>query len=424
MNPVNSYRQILRYLLIACLLQLTAACTESAPRGPYLQNPSSTSMVIKWRDASSDLGKVSYGTQPGALLQIAEAKTAGKDREVLLQNLVPETTYYYRVNGADKNEFSFKTPPAEGAVRKTRVWVLGDSGAANDNAIRVRDAFYEFNHGKTTDLMLMLGDNAYKTGSDANYQEALFDVFAPTLPYTPLYSTVGNHDVLEDGGSTYFDIFTLPVDGKTGTVPSGTEAYYSFNYSNIHFACLDSEISNRSATGAMHSWLKADLEANTQDWTVVFFHHPPYSKGSHDSDTPNTAMSDMRQNFTALFEQSGVDLVFTGHSHSYERSYPIEGHRGVSSTFKETMKTDRGDGRKDGDGAYRVPVDHSEHGIIYTVAGSSSKTGSGTLDHPVHYVSMKELGSVVLDFDGDTLDVTFVSPNPDAIDYYTLLRKQ
>jgi hypothetical protein len=61
-------------------------------------------------------------------------------------------------------------------------------------------------------------------------------------------------------------------------------------------------------------------------------------------------------------------------------------------------------------------------GIIYTVAGSSGKTLSAPLNHPVHYLSMSKLGSVVLDFDGDEVNVTFVSPDPGATDYYTLTK--
>jgi hypothetical protein len=63
-----------------------------------------------------------------------------------------------------------------------------------------------------------------------------------------------------------------------------------------------------------------------------------------------------------------------------------------------------------------------DHGIIYTVAGSSGKARSAPLNHPVHYLSMSKLGSVVLDFDGDQLNVTFVSPDPAAIDYYSIVK--
>ncbi|MCP4186082.1 MAG: metallophosphoesterase family protein, partial [Gammaproteobacteria bacterium] len=219
----------------------------------------------------------------------------------MLKNLIPDTRYYYQVNDSTETVFSFRTPPVEGVVRPTRVWVLGDSGTADTNARNVKNAFEEFNGGSATDLLLMLGDNAYDSGADCEYQKAVFDMYPSTIAETPLMPTIGNHDAETDGGSPYRNIFTLPRDGKTGGVPSGTESYYSFNYSNIHFVSLDSETSDRSPTGAMYSWLMADLVANTQDWTVVYFHHPPYSKGSHDSDNAG-AMSDMREHYTALFE--------------------------------------------------------------------------------------------------------------------------
>jgi predicted phosphodiesterase len=406
------------YLLLA-----VAACADSNnERGPYLQSPTPTSIVVKWRNGGNRTGKVSYGTVQGQLFEEVERKTGSFDHEVLIENLLPDTVYYYRVNGANESEFSFRTPPEEGVARPTRVWILGDAGTANANAGRVRDAFYRFNKSSSTDLMIMLGDNAYEKGTDSNYQDAFFNVFAPSLYGTPVFSTIGNHDVARIGDSTYFDIFTLPEDGSAGGVPSGTEAYYSFNYANIHFVSLDSELSNRSPGGAMYSWLMTDLEANTQDWTIVFFHQPPYSKGSRNSDARKTAMSDFRQHFTAVFELYGVDLVFSGHSHSYERSFPIRGHRGRSDTFLPSMKTDSGDGRRDGDGNYLNALHGTEHGIIYTVAGSAGKARAAPLNHPVHFVAMSQLGSVVLDFDDDTLDVTFVSPNPKAIDYYTVVK--
>jgi len=414
----------LRFVLVFCLLIANAACEELTElnRGPYLQNPSSTSIVIKWRDFEEEDGKLRYGTSPGELNELILVNSDSLVHEVLLENLQPDTRYYYRVNAENDREFSFKTPPLEGEAQATRVWILGDSGTGSSNASDVRDAFYGFNNGVASDLMILLGDNAYSDGSQADYQKGFFNMFEQTLPWTPVWSTLGNHDVLSDGGAPYFDIFTFPVDGKTGGLPSGTEAYYSFNYSNIHFVSLDSETSDRSPGGAMYSWLMNDLAANTQDWTVVFFHKPPYSKGAHDSDSKNSTMAELRKNYTGVFESYGVDLVFSGHSHSYERSYPILGHRGKSDTFLESMKTDRGDGRRDGDGEYRKTYNSTSDGIIYTVAGSSGKTKSGLLNHPVHYVSMKELGSVVLDFSGDVVDVTFVSPNPEAIDYYTVVK--
>src|SRR4029450_1136767 len=111
----------------------------------------------------------------------------------------------------------------------------------------------------------------------------------------------------------YYDIFTLPRNAEAGGVASGTEAYYSFDYGNIHFICLDSFDTPRSATGAMAQWLQRDLADTTQDGIIAFWHHPPYSKGSHDSDT-QTPLIEMRQNFLPILEAGGVDLVLSGHS--------------------------------------------------------------------------------------------------------------
>ena len=86
------------------------------------------------------------------------------------------------------------------------------------------------------------------------------------------------------------------------------------------------------------------------------------------------------------------------------------------------MKLDSGDGRKDGDGAYQLASSGENNGVIYTVAGSSGFTKGGKFGHAAHFVSMKELGSVVMDFNGDSVDVRFVSPNPDAIDYYSVTK--
>jgi hypothetical protein len=414
-------KSIISWLLIGLTVSLFA-CSENdtSGRGPYLQNASSTTMVVKWRSNQNALGQVNYGINPNELTEVAFATRESRDQEVLLTTLVADTDYYYKVS-EDDAEYTFRSPPVEGSAMPTRVWILGDSGTANLNASLVKLAFYDFNGGPVTDLMLTLGDNAYDIGTDSNYQQAFFNMYKESLPGTLVWPAIGNHDVT-DGELPYFDIFTLPTDGKTGVVASGTEAYYSFNYANIHFVSLDSELSSLSSTGAMYNWLITDLTANTQDWTVVYFHRPPYSKGSHDSDLTNSRMAKLRENFVPVFEMFGVDLVFSGHSHAYERSYPILGHYGTSDTFLEVMKSDSGDGRLDGDGDYRKAYGDNSYGAIYTVAGSSGKSGGGALNHSAHYISMDELGSVVLDFDGDVVDVTFVSPNPDAVDYYRVTK--
>jgi hypothetical protein len=243
-----------------------------------------------------------------------------------------------------------------------------------------------------------------------------------------LWPTLGNHDgATADSASQsgpYYDIFTLPKSAEAGGLASGTEAYYSFDYGNIHFICLESHETDRSPGGAMLSWLQLDLAETLQEWIIAFWHHPPYSKGSHDSDT-GLQLKQMRENALPILEAAGVDLVLSGHSHSYERSFLLDGHYGTSDTLMESMKIDAGDGRTNSDGAYKAIYNEANpyQGAVYITAGSSGKTTYGTLDHPVMvHASLQRLGSLVLDVNGNRLDARFVRENGNVDDYLTILK--
>ena len=219
----------------------------------------------------------------------------------------------------------------------------------------------------------------------------------------------------------YFDIFTLPRSApKPAGTPSGTEAYYSFDYGNIHFVCLDSYDSSRSPSGDMMTWLENDLMATEQPWIVAFWHHPPYTKGSHDSDSEDQ-LEEMREVALPILESYGVDLVMSGHSHSYERSMYLHGHYGRSSTLESSMIIDDGDGRPDGDGSYQRAQSSSE-GAVYVVAGSSGKTSDADLDHAAMYISLLALGSVVIDVDGPTMDVRFLDDEGAVRDWFSVVK--
>src|SRR5438876_172532 len=132
----------------------------------------------------------------------------------------------------------------------------------------------------------------------------------------------------------------------------------------------------------------------------------------------------MRQNALPILEQGGVDLVLAGHSHSYERSFLIDGHYGTSNTLVPSMILDSGDGRPTGTGAYQKstegPAPHQ--GAVYTVAGSSGHTSSGSLNHPVMFISLSVLGSLVLDVEGNRLDATFLDSGGGIRDTFTILK--
>ncbi len=408
--------------------------TASVTRGAYLQMGTANAMTVRWRTNIATDSRVQFGTIQGTLSQTVDDANLTTEHEVRLTNLIANTKYFYSIGtttqtlaGNDTNHF-FVTSPNAGQAAPYRIWVLGDSGTADANAQAVRNAYLTYTGSTYTNLTLMLGDNAYENGTDAEYQTAVFNMYPSVLRQTPLWSTIGNHDTAQStnppSSLPYFQMFTLPANAEAGGVASGTEKYYSFNYGNIHFICLDSMTSSRATTGAMITWMKNDLAQNIQPWVVAFWHHPPYTKGSHDSDT-EAQLAEMRTNVLPILESWGVDLVLSGHSHSYERSFLIDGHYGTSSTFTSAMKKNAGGGRENIDGAYTksaLSPNLPNEGAIYAVAGSSGKISGGLLNHPAMFVSLNNLGSMVLDVNGDRLDAKFLRENSTIADYFTIIK--
>lgn len=418
-------------LLLAMLV--SPAWGQTITRGPYLQQSTDSSVIVHWRTDIATDSVVRFGTDSAALVQSRTEPAVTTEHTVRLTGLSALTRYFYSVGDsaatiAGDASYHFHTAPVAGNAANTRVWVIGDSGTANADARAVRDAYKAWTSSRPADFMLMLGDNAYTDGTDAQYQSAVFDTYPVILRQTPLWPTLGNHDGHSADSGTqsgpYYEIFDLPTAAEAGGLASGTEAYYAFDYGNIHFVVLDSYDSDRSPGGNMLQWLEGDLALNDKPWLIAFFHHPPYTKGSHDSDTEGRLI-DMRQYALPVLEAWGVDLVMTGHSHSYERSYLLDGHYGDSSTLDTVANVlDLGDGGKSGDGAYQKPdlVAAQHEGAVYAVAGSSGKVTNAALNHPAMFLSLASLGSLVLDISGNNLDVTFLDQNASIKDQFSIVK--
>ena len=434
-------------IALALLAALPAPGATTILRGPYLQSATPTSIVVRWRTDTAEPSYVAYGTERGKMAGVAKAEGVLTEHVVHLGGLKPRTRYYYAIDAEppriDKAKGtttvrgpiqSFTTPPIAGTIQPVRIWVLGDPGTKNDVQRKVRDVYHEYNGGRATDLWLLLGDNAYPDGTDADYQKAIFEMYPQTLATSPVWSTLGNHDgksansITESG--VYYDIFTLPTRGQAGGVASGTEAYYSFDYANVHFVCLDSHDSDRSPDGLMMQWLQADLAATTRDWIIAFFHHPTYTKGTHDSDSDRDSegrMNDMRMVFLPALEAGGVDLVLTGHSHVYERSHLLDGHYGKSETFNASIHVKQpGDGRPEGTGPYFKSRRRTPHaGEISIVAGSAGHASSKPvkLDHPAMLHSFNEAGSAIIDVNGLHLDLVFLNDRGEKRDWFSIVKQ-
>src|ERR1043166_7491113 len=431
-TPIQTGRNFvtLAFLAILALASAEPALAATVTRGPYLQMGTPNSIVVRWRTDAANNGRARYGGAPGSLTSFADNTTVTTEHEVTLPGLTADTLYYYSVGtttatlaGDDASTFFMTFPPA-GTPAPTRIWVLGDPGTQTSTPLAVRDAYYNATGSRHTDLWLLLCDNAYNSGTDTEYQGAIFNIYSAMLRKSVVFSTLGNHDTAQSTAFVdtypYFSIFTFPKNGEIGGLGSATAHYYSFDFGDIHFICLDSMTADRSPGAAMATWLQNDLASTLQDWVVAFWHHPPYSKGSHDSDT-EIELIEMRENMLPILEAGGVDLVLSGHSHSHERSYLIDGHYGLSSTFDSSMKLDGGSGRDPA--PYMKPAGRASHrGAVYTVAGSSGQTSGGSLNHPAMFISLNVLGSVVLDFTTNRLDLQFLDSTRAVRDTFAIVK--
>jgi fibronectin type 3 domain-containing protein len=443
MDGVNAMAKRLPRLLgillsvVLLFIGVERAHAVAVTRQPYLQQATPTSVIVRWRTDVATDSRVSIGPAPNSLMQNFDTGPVSTEHLVLVSALSPGTKYYYAVGSSGQrlaggdSTYYFVTPPTAGTAASTRIWVTGDQGTGDYNSEAVRDAYLAFISGsRAADLWLSLGDIAEtnNTTSDSDYQAFLFDPYPMILRNTVFWPTLGNHDAVTTNYATqtgpYYDIFTLPKTGEAGGTASGSESYYSFDYANIHFISLDSAAPDVSATGTMMTWLKQDIAATTQEWIIAFWHHSPYSHGSHNSDE-ELEMTLMRENAVPILEGAGVDLVLTGHSHNYERSFLIGGHYGTSDTFTNAMKVNGGSGRSYGSGAYVKALTRTPHGgAVYTVDGSSGVLGSppGTLDYPAMYISAYTLGSMVLDVSGDRLDASFLTSTGAIGDWFTMMK--
>jgi len=401
-------------------------------RGPYLQNGTPISVIVRWRTDKATDSRVAYGRTPDALDRFVVDDEVTTEHSVQIDGLDPDTTYYYDVGstrhvfvGAGPGRY-YRTSPTPGTRMPVRVWVIGDSGTASFHAGTVRDGYSSYSDDRHTSLWLMLGDNAYPEGNDRNYQRGMFNMYRELLSRTVVWSTMGNHDDVfsfDPPEGPYYDIFDLPTRGEAGGVASGREDYYSIDYANIHFICLSSEIALDSME-EMIDWLRRDLDATEADWTVAFWHHAPYATGRHHSDEDPRSIA-MREQVLPILDEEGVDLTLTGHAHAYGRTALLRGHYGMSSTWGAEWVLDGGDGQVDGSGAYRKDKGrHRGQGIVHVVVGCSGEALDDQLDHPAIMLTFKKTGSLVLEIDGDRLDARMVDRDGEVLDSFTILKEE
>lgn len=452
----------------AAFMLLTSALSAQVTIGPYLQSPTSTSIKILWRTAAESDSRVLYGTTPNNL-DMAATGPGGTTRHALqLTNLQPNTVYYYAVGtttallDGPSAKHTFKTPPTIGTVQPINIWAMGDFGKGNENQSKVRDAFTGYNsgNGKNFDFWIWLGDNVYDTGTEDEYTTKVFDSIwgykniMKSLPFMPC---PGNHDygvisnpVISTNPTShtgpYFDFVDVFKNGESGGVASNTELYYSFDYGNTHFLSLNSELGSVFSSShdwigaspffnfngsAFTQWLEADLLANNKRWVVAYFHQPPHTDGSHDSDQFwEVNMKAMRENICPILENYGVDLIMAGHSHVYERSYLLNGFYGTMGDFNASQHVLNGTSGNDLLGEAYVKYTegpNANKGTVYMVVGNAgSKDAEATLGHPAMYYADgcdTCIGSSILTIHGDTLRGQYLTAAGTINDRFSIIKQ-
>jgi acid phosphatase type 7 len=458
-------------ILLFSLDGLRASDSQVFARAPYLQFATTNSISVVWRtdgpidpvvrfgqshdqliqevSASNLVVRVALGTNDQVaparwealrteanlkLPRLHSAPVGTFQYEAKLTGLRPSSRYCYAVfDGARRltpmeEGYSFVTPPPVGTRQPIRFWVIGDSGTGRRAQAEVHLAMLSHveRENRPLDFWLHVGDMAYGTGRDMEFQSRFFESYQRSLRSSVCWPAMGNHEGATSKGTTgigpYYDAYVLPRRGEAGGVASGTEAYYAFDYGNIHFICLDSHDLSRKPTGAMAKWLKADLEKAKAEWLIAFWHHPPYTKGSHDSDK-ETDLKEMRQHIMPIIESGGVDVVLTGHSHIYERSMLMDGAY-ATPTVSENVILDDGDGDPQGDGAYRKSEGINPHeGTVQVVAGHGGANLGRSGSSPVMKRIIVEHGSVLVDVYGDTLTATMINRAGKARDLFSMVKR-
>ncbi len=458
---IHLFARTLAGLGLAVFLGHFSATADTIKRGPYLQLATDSSIHVVWRTEQNIHPCVLFGTQPDKLnsaclgkqvivrrnkahhksphaLPLFNAPEGTYQFEAKISGLKPDTRYYYAVYDGDNRltpadtGYSFRTHPKPGTKRDAYIWVVGDSGTGNAFQKQVHQALTDHNkkHNLTLDMYLHVGDMAYGSGRDKEFQAKFFEIYQPTLRNTVCWPSMGNHEGHTSRGKTgvgpYYDAYITPTKGEAGGVPTGNESYYSFDYGRTHFVVLNSHDLDRRPTATMAKWLREDLAKTSPqriDWIIAYWHHPPYTKGSHDSDKEQQLI-EMREHIMPILESNGVDLVLTGHSHIYERSMLMDGAY-ETPTVAENKILDDGDGDEKGDGAYqKSPGLKPNQGTVQIVTGHGGTGLSRRGYSPVMRRSIVEHGSTLINVKGNELIVTMLNKNGVIRDTFQIHKKK
>ena len=310
----------MRRLVVLAAITAASACASFA-RWPYLQNLTGSSVVVRWETDVPLPGLVQYGFTRDYGMEAVQAAPDSL-HEVTLAGLASDTGYHYRVIcGPDTSpDVRFNSSASPG--RPFRFFVHGDTrtDSAAHQAVIDRMLLVQPEPG----FSLHVGDLT-EYGTVADYT-TFFNIERRLLCRTPMFATVGNHDLVTP--DNWYRFVVLP----------GNELWYTLRYGSAVFHTL-STYHPFLPGSEQYEWLLAQLQADSADPTIrhrfVWFHDPPYT-----TSMAHTGNLDVQAYLCPLFRNYGVEIVFLGHVHAYERSlvdgvhYVISGGGGAPLAYE------------------------------------------------------------------------------------------
>lgn len=237
------------------------------------------------------------GAVVGSLALVAVAVVGYVNRDLVGAYLT------HRVGGPSQTWQVVALPTA--AQPELRVALVGDVGDGGDHAHAVAAAIAEQSKVDRYDILMLLGDNVYPSGDPTRIQATVLEPFSGVLEGgTDLFVVLGNHDETNHAGDAQLKALGMP--GR----------WYAVERGDMLGIALDS---TDPTNPEQLAWLEETLAGSDARWKLVGLHHPPYSSGMHGSNETS------REVFAPLFERYGVQVVFAGHEHDYQRTDPING---------------------------------------------------------------------------------------------------
>ncbi|HVP09675.1 MAG TPA: metallophosphoesterase [Phycisphaerae bacterium] len=277
--------------------------------------------------------------------------------------------------------------------RPMRFAALGDSGMGN----HAQAALAEQITRSHPDVVIHVGDLVYPSGAREDYLIHFFQPNEALIRFAPFMPVLGNHDAFTENGKPLLDTFDLPRNGPPGIEPGRC---YWFDFGDARFVALDSNrvgnvkgavLTKKRMKTVIAPWVRDVLTNCDARWKFVYFHHPFYTGSTH----PAKGGAYMKEAYVDIFENCGVDIVFVGHNHLYERTAPIRGDRIVE------------------DGS----------GVVYITTGAGGAPRYPEDLPPPDYIRVyydQELSFTQVDLTGNRLELMQINPQGNILDHYVL----